>query len=302
MQSCPEKQSCPSLLPAILFSVGLSRTLTMGFLRVRRCCLPLPITLLAAASLLVSSAMSFQIAGRRMVRHGAFAGVAHSKRPRSASTTTARPTLSPASLPWVVPLAAIPQQEEVDPGVVIGTDLRVLKYPHCSLRAENAAVTDAELRDGSIAQVAKEMFLVMYAAQGVGLAAPQVGVNKRLMVYNASGDRKKWLDEVVMVNPVITEFSEALDVEIEGCLSFPDMNGEVERSKWIKVEALSLRGNKMKKKFTGWEARIFQHEYDHLDGVVYIDRLLPDSKTAVEIRLKELVEEHDAETYGGPAL
>ena len=79
------------------------------------------------------------------------------------------------------------------------------------------------------------MFLVMYASEGVGLAAPQVGINKRLMVYNESGDRKKWLNEMVMVNPTIVEFSEAKDVENEGCLSFPDMRGDVQRSKWIKV-------------------------------------------------------------------
>eukprot|EP00957_Ditylum_brightwellii_P124109 9460595-Ditylum_brightwellii.AAC.1 len=78
------------------------------------------------------------------------------------------------------------------------------------------------------------MLLVMYAAEGVGLAAPQVGINKRLMVYNESGDRKKWLSEVIMVNPKIVEFSDATDVENEGCLSFPDMNGDVQRSKWIK--------------------------------------------------------------------
>ena len=192
-------------------------------------------------------------------------------------------------------------KEEVDPGVVEGTDLRVLRYPHPSLRAPNAEVSESELVDGSIARIAKEMFLVMYAAEGVGLAAPQVGINKRLMVYNESGDKKKWLDEVVMVNPVITEFSEGTDVETEGCLSFPDMNGEVQRSKWIKVEALSLKGKKIKKKFKGWEARIFQHEYDHLDGVVYIDRLLPDSKKQVEARLAELVEEHDP-ADGEPAL
>jgi len=157
---------------------------------------------------------------------------------------------------WLV-LSAM-QQEEVDPGIVAGTDLRVLKYPHPALRAKNADITDAELNDGSIAKIAKEMFLVMYAAEGVGLAAPQVGINKRLMVYNESGDPKKWLDEVVMVNPVIVDFSEAVDVETEGCLSFPEMNGEVQRSKWIKVEALSLKGKKIKKKFKNWEARIFQ--------------------------------------------
>jgi peptide deformylase len=139
--------------------------------------------------------------------------------------------------------------EEVDPGEVEGTDLRVLKYPHPSLREENAEITEDELKSGEIKKIAKEMFLVMYATQGVGLAAPQVGINKRLMVYNPTGDKTKWLDEVIMVNPKIVEFSEAKDVEQEGCLSFPGMGGDVERSKWIKVEAQKLNGKKMKKKF-----------------------------------------------------
>ena len=182
-------------------------------------------------------------------------------------------------------------EKEVDPGVVEGTDLRVLKYPHPSLRAENAEITPEELKNGSIAQIAKEMFLVMYAAEGVGLAAPQVGVNKKLMVYNESGDRTKWLDEIVMVNPCIVDFSEGTDVEKEGCLSFPDMNGEVERSKWIKVEAWNLKGKKLKRKFTGWEARIFQHEYDHLDGTVYIDRLTEEGREKVQPQLDELIAE-----------
>jgi len=126
-------------------------------------------------------------------------------------------------------------EKEVDPGVVEGTDLRVLKYPDPSLRAKNEEITSEELKDGSIAEIAKEMFLVMYAAEGVGLAAPQVGINKRLMVYNESGEKQKWLDEMVMVNPKIVSYSDGTDVATEGCLSFPDMQGEVERSKWIKV-------------------------------------------------------------------
>jgi peptide deformylase len=180
--------------------------------------------------------------------------------------------------------------EEVDPGKVEGTDLTVLKYPHPSLRAENAEITQEELDDGSIAKIAKEMFLVMYAAEGVGLAAPQVGINKRLMVYNESGDSKKWLQEIVMVNPKIVEFSNGKDVENEGCLSFPDMRGEVERPKWIKVEALNLKGRKIKKKFKGWESRIFQHEYDHLDGVVYVDRLTEEGRAEVHPKLDILAE------------
>lgn len=195
-------------------------------------------------------------------------------------------------------------EKEIDPGVVEGTDLRILKYPHASLRAKNELVTMDEIQNGSIAKIAREMFLIMYAAQGVGLAAPQVGINKRLMVYNESGDRSKWLNEVILINPVITEFSDTTDIEIEGCLSFPQMNGSVQRSKWIKVEAMNLKGKTIKKKYKGWEARIFQHEYDHLDGIVYIDRLIDDEnkQTVVEPRLKELIQQHDTERFGAPAL
>ena len=182
-------------------------------------------------------------------------------------------------------------EREVDPGVVEGTELRIVKYPHPSLREKNDEITKEELKDGSIAKLAKEMFLVMYAAEGVGLAAPQVGVNKRLMVYNEHGDPKKWLDEMTMVNPKIVEFSDGKDTDTEGCLSFPEMDGEVERSKWIKVEAMNLKGKKIKRKFSGWEARIFQHEYDHLDGVVYVDRLTEEGRTKVQPRLDELVKE-----------
>lgn len=183
------------------------------------------------------------------------------------------------------------EKEELDPGKVEGTDLVVLKYPHPSLRAENAEITEEEIKSGEIKQIAKEMFLVMYATQGVGLAAPQVGINKKLMVYNESGDKTKWLQESILINPKIVEYSEAKDVENEGCLSFPDMRGDVERSKWIKVEALNVRGKKMKKKFKGWEARIFQHEYDHLDGIVYPDRLTEEGKAEVQARLDELAKE-----------
>jgi peptide deformylase len=128
-----------------------------------------------------------------------------------------------------------PSKEEIDPGVVEGTDLRIVKYPHPCLRAKNDEVALPDEQE-SISKLAKEMLKVMYAAEGVGLAAPQVGVNKRLMVYNPTGDSKKWLEEKILVNPQIVEFSEAKDEDIEGCLSFPQMNGEVIRSKWIKVE------------------------------------------------------------------
>lgn len=112
-----------------------------------------------------------------------------------------------------------------------------------------------------------------------------------MMVYNDTGDQRKFARETVLVNPRIVEASDARDVAEEGCLSFPDMSGDVERSKWIKVEALNLRGKRMRKKFKGWEARIFQHEYDHLDGVLYVDRLTEEGRQGVRGRLDELVAE-----------
>ena len=187
-----------------------------------------------------------------------------------------------------------PTKEEIDPGAVEGTDYRIVKYPHPSLRAENVDVVLPDEQE-SITKLSKEMLKIMYAAQGVGLAAPQIGVNKRLMVYNPTGDSKKWMDETILVNPRIVEYSNAKDEEIEGCLSFPDMQGEVIRSKWIKVEAMTPKGRKIKKKFKGWEARIFQHEYDHLDGTVYTDRLSDETKEKVQPRLNELVNEYDGD-------
>jgi peptide deformylase len=99
---------------------------------------------------------------------------------------------------------------------------------------------------------------LMYAAKGVGLAAPQVGINKRLMVFNPDGDSVKWINEMVLVNPQIIDASDGKEYMKEGCLSFPGMNGVVARHKWIRVEYTSVKGRKMKKKFKGWEAKVFQ--------------------------------------------
>lgn len=115
------------------------------------------------------------------------------------------------------------------------------------------------------------------------------------MVYNPSGDKKKWMEETVWVNPMITAYGEGTSNEEEGCLSFPGMQGKVERPKWVKVEGVNLKGKKLKKKFQGFEARVFQHEFDHLDGVCYVDRLVEEDLNEVQARLDELVKEFDGE-------
>jgi peptide deformylase len=108
-------------------------------------------------------------------------------------------------------------------------------------------------------------------------------------VYNEYGDAKQWMHETVMINPKIVEYSDATDIENEGCLSFPEIRGDIVRSKWIKIEAYNLKGKKFKKKFKGWEARIFQHEYDHLEGKVFIDRLTEDGRKESQPKLNELI-------------
>jgi peptide deformylase len=203
-----------------------------------------------------------------------------------------------------VPNSGAAVEEEVDPGAVVGTDLRVLRYPHPLLRAANEEVGDSVDDMEEVKRISKEMLLVMYAAKGVGLAAPQVGVNKRLMVFNPEGDAKAWVQEVVLVNPVIVGKSKACEEETEGCLSFPGMGGKVRRSEWVKVEALRPNGTRIKVKYEGWKARIFQHEYDHLDGVLYVDRLDAEEREKVGNKLSELVVEYEAAPYNGmePAL
>lgn len=206
-------------------------------------------------------------------------------------------------LMWVACRAFLARQTrlwatEVDPGRVAG--LEIVKYPHPALRRPNDDIDESEFE--YVEHLSRRMLELMYKAEGVGLAAPQVGINKRLMVFNPEGKRERWLDEVVFINPVIVQASEGSDVESEGCLSFPDMSGDVKRSKWIKVEGLTPRGKKIKKKYTGWVARIFQHEFDHLNGVVYIDHLQDVDRDAIQDKIEGLVHNHDEKLHGPAAL
>ena len=180
-------------------------------------------------------------------------------------------------------------KEEKDPGDVKGTKLKILKYPNPKLRSENALVVDF---NADLQQVAKEMLLVMYAADGVGLAAPQVGINTRLMVFNEAGSPAKADKEMVLVNPTILATSEDKDLDEEGCLSFPLIKGRVERHLWIQVEYQSLTGAKVAVKLEGLPARIFQHEYDHLDKVLFIDRIVAEDQPRNQKRLEKYVKKY----------
>ena len=177
--------------------------------------------------------------------------------------------------------------DEVDPGDVKGTKLKILKYPHPKLRTDNDAIGAF---DEDLVKLSSEMLLVMRAADGIGLAAPQVGVNKRLMVFNDKADSGK--SDMVLVNPQILSKSEETDIREEGCLSFPQINGDVVRSVWIEVEYATTAGGIVQKRFEGMSARIFQHEYDHLDKILFIDRLDEKDRALNQKRLDKYIKKY----------
>jgi peptide deformylase len=173
--------------------------------------------------------------------------------------------------------------------------LTILKYPDPRLRAPNAPVG---CFDESLKKLAEEMFEVMYDDDGVGLAAPQVGANIRLMVFNETGDKEKRETEVVLVNPRIISSSKDAKVFEEGCLSFPNLYGDVIRPSKVRVRAQDLSGKSFVINISGFPARIFQHEYDHLQGTLFCDRLVPDALAATKKELVKMEEEFIAANPG----
>lgn len=133
--------------------------------------------------------------------------------------------------------------------------------------------------DGNLQTLIEDMVDTMRDAPGVGLAAPQVGISDRLIVVEYGEDEEDENGEIielpkklyVMINPEIVKTSEEKEMGVEGCLSIPGLVGEVERFTTIRLKGLNRRGQPMKLKAEGWLARIFQHEVDHLNGVVFPD-------------------------------
>ena len=159
-------------------------------------------------------------------------------------------------------------------------------YPDPLLRrpALPVLVFDEELR-----AIVAAMFERMYASKGVGLAAPQVGRKQRLLILNATGDKK---DELVLVNPRILERSGPAALFEEGCLSFPGIYAEVERPENCRVQAFRVDGTPFEEAFGGFTSRIIQHEYDHLEGVLLVDRMSPADRLRNKAALEELVEKY----------
>ncbi len=135
--------------------------------------------------------------------------------------------------------------------------------------------------DGSLAHLAEEMLLTMRDHEGVGLAANQVGRLKRILVAAVEEER------FVLVNPVIVEAADATEHALEGCLSIPEVQVEVERPAAVTISAQDTSGAPLRIEASGLLARIFQHEIDHLDGVLILDRTDRESRKAAMRELRE---------------
>lgn len=146
--------------------------------------------------------------------------------------------------------------------------IRELRYLGDPVLREKAAPVEAF--SDEIRTLISDMFDTMYAEEGVGLAAPQVGVGQRIIVVDPHEDD---VEPFALVNPEIVHFSIELERGEEGCLSIPGLKEIVERSASVRVEALDGQGQPVSLEAEGLLARILQHEVDHLDGILFIDRV-----------------------------
>ena len=145
--------------------------------------------------------------------------------------------------------------------------LKVIHYPESVLTKKAKAVDvigQKELR------LIRDMIDTMYQEDGVGLAAPQVAASKRIIVVSPNARRG---EERVYINPEIIESSQEEEIGLEGCLSLPDISCEVRRAKKIRFRALDINGTEQIEQVCDFPARVIQHEIDHLNGVLLIDRV-----------------------------
>jgi peptide deformylase len=179
--------------------------------------------------------------------------------------------------------------------------LQILEYGDPILRAKGKPIENI---DDRIRELAANMIETMHAANGVGLAAQQIGEALQLTVLDVSlvEDRPSTLKldgkdvdlkasmPLVLINPEI-ELRGANDVGVEGCLSFPEITGDIDRTKSVIVRAQTLEGRTIEIEASGFLARAIQHEGDHLNGSLFIDRMNSAAKAALSSRLKRLQKE-----------
>jgi len=161
--------------------------------------------------------------------------------------------------------------------------MEIVHYPHPALRWKSKPVQkiNADLR----AKI-DEMFALMYEAKGVGLAANQVAVPLRFFIVNITRNSEEADEELVFINPEITKRKGSTEDE-EGCLSLPQLYGQVRRAEDIVIEAFDLNGQPFEMELKDLPGRVVQHETDHLDGVIFPDRMTDTARHELEPQLKD---------------
>ncbi len=150
--------------------------------------------------------------------------------------------------------------------------LKIAKLGHPVLIKKTKEIND--LNSINLKKIVFDMSETMLDANGIGLAAPQVHINKRMFIYrNPDIEEDDKINISVLINPIIEKITNDMEDDWEGCLSLPGMSGLVRRYKKIKYSGLDLNGKNISAEVEGLHARVIQHEYDHLDGILYTSRL-----------------------------
>ena len=163
--------------------------------------------------------------------------------------------------------------------------MEIVLYPHPALRWKSQPIR--EIND-QVRNVAREMFGLMYEAKGIGLAANQVGLPWQLFVLNLTGDPTEKDEEHVFINPEIIKRKGSGEGE-EGCLSLPKMYGDVRRAAEIVVEAFDIDGQGFEMTLDDLAARCVQHEFDHLQGIMFFERMTDTARREVEPTLTDFI-------------
>jgi peptide deformylase len=148
--------------------------------------------------------------------------------------------------------------------------LSIIKLPDPILREKSLPV---EMIDAEVRAFASDMLETMYAAPGIGLAAPQVGVLRRIIVVDTVRDEETPKSPIILINPEILSVGDELRLHEEGCLSIPEMYAEVERPALVRVRYVNIEGEQREEEFQDLLATVVQHEIDHLNGVLFIDHI-----------------------------
>ena len=167
--------------------------------------------------------------------------------------------------------------------------MKIVAYPHPALRTKCKPLPAL---DEGVRTSAARMLELMYKHEGLGLAAPQVALDYQMLVINFSGDAEQTDQELVAINPVIVE-TKGADKDREGCLSFPGLYQDIRRAKSVKVKYYTLAGELHEMTCSELPARIWQHEIDHLNGVLYIDKMGPIARMTSKKSLDILIADYE---------